>query len=740
MLAALIGLDPSAGYEPDESDARQLRERITQTTIDLLGSFVSSSGTVLLAEDVHWFDDESRDLLATLIRDQSPSVLILLTSRNRADAPRGDRSVVLEPRPLDQPGRLTMLRHVAGGALEPDVLLDLARRSDGVPLYLEELGRSALHPATDAPMPGNPGGSEVPDMLYEALVARLQVDVNGIALAAAAATIGREADHDLLVRVGGLGVDALEAALDALVQALVLEPLDDESRRYRFRHELLRAVAYDLQPPSRQRDLHGRVADALVDAPDADTVDWAIVATHYELAGRPMDAVNAYDDASAVARRRGALIEARALLGRAIEVAAQAQADAEREVDLRLRRGFLSVSLEGNTSAQAAEDYERCLELAVDAGPNEALLATLNALWTYYCAKGELDRAGELLELISQHVGPEGAAARFLTTVGKTVVAMYRGDNRTALQLGEQALASEGAFDLAAARSEWWFMPLDPVGSCHTYLGMTKLLQGDAAGALEHQRASLRAVADLPFPTGAFSRAGYDALAVWVLCELGELSGAAALLDEVEEARRPARLRPVDHRRHVAARAARRPRSARARCRRRSRHPVPPRRSARRRTDDVEDGRAVGLRHLLHDHPGRVPRSRRRGRCGARRLRGGARHLLVVGHGLLRRGDPAPPRPPPRGPCRARPRSAGRARPGPRTGDGRLRDARGPRPDGAHRRYRTAARRAQRGSRPTRPIPSSKRPGHFWPQTRPSSLTASRSSTSSASTRRCARG
>ena len=85
---------------------------------------------------------------------------------------------------------------------------------------------------------------------------------------------------------------------------------------WRFRHQLLREVAYELPPPSVRRILHSRVADALVG--DSDHPDWHLVALHYEHAERFDEAANAHRQAATDARRRGALDEARACLTRAI--------------------------------------------------------------------------------------------------------------------------------------------------------------------------------------------------------------------------------------------------------------------------------------------------------------------------------------------------------------------------------------------------------------------------------------
>ena len=157
-------------------------------------------------------------------------------------------------------------------------------------------------------------------------------------------------------------------ALGTLCVQGVLEHRDTGQGQYRFRHELLREVAYELQPPSRRQLVHGKLADALTSAAVGDdVVDWGVVATHYERARRPGEASDAHERAASAARMRGAFAEARGYLDRAIELlTSDIDHDLERdlhEVRLRLQRGYLAVSEEGHASPAAAADYQRCMEL-----------------------------------------------------------------------------------------------------------------------------------------------------------------------------------------------------------------------------------------------------------------------------------------------------------------------------------------------------------------------------------------
>src|SRR6476620_4959108 len=170
-------------------------------------------------------------------------------------------------------------------------------------------------------------------------------------------------DRDLLRCVVDLSDDVLDGVLGELEDARVLEPSGTSG--WRFRHELLREVATELVPPSVRRSLRAKVADALVEDTGGDP-DWQLVATHYEQAQNTFEAVSAYQRASADARRRGALAEARGYLTHAlVQVDKQPPGRARdvREMAVRMERGFLASAAEGPLNRATAVDFEECLRL-----------------------------------------------------------------------------------------------------------------------------------------------------------------------------------------------------------------------------------------------------------------------------------------------------------------------------------------------------------------------------------------
>ena len=315
-----------------------------------------------------------------------------------------------------------------------------------MPLYIEEIVTKLHEQPSDGAR-----WARVPDALYEPLFARLRASDVTIQVVEAAATIGREFDRDILRSVLDMTGSDFDDAIRDLENALVFEPTTMDS--WRFRHQLLREVAYELPPPSVRRILHSRVADALVgdsDHPGLASGRPSITST----AERFDEAANAHQQAAHDARRRGALDEARACLTRAIaqiERAAPGAARDRREVRLRLRRGFLASAAEGTASSQAAADFERCLELAGTDLREADLVATLTALWAYYLPRGDLRRTIQVSDSIRRQIPTDRRWFRRLNNTAYGMVAWYSGNFADARKLLE-----EGISGVASPRSSRW--------------------------------------------------------------------------------------------------------------------------------------------------------------------------------------------------------------------------------------------------------------------------------------------
>jgi len=530
-LAAVLEIDPSAGYDPLAAEGRALEEQLAKAAADYIAACTAGQPAIILAENLHWFDNASRELLETLMGAGPGSVLLLGTSRSHETG----SWETIELQPLTPPARLALIEALQEGVSEPERLA-LAARSDGIPLYLEELVRAgqAKHragAADAAPIPGS-----VPNVLYEPLVARLYATPMALPVAAAAAAAGQEVDRSLLLAAMDITEQALDSTVRDLLDARILEPVARRPGRYQFRHELLREVAYELQPPSWRRRIHSRLCDLLN---REEPGDWRILASHFERAERYDEAANAYQQTAELARRRGSLEEARSHLSQAIDLIALLPRDAERdnrEVQLRLRRAFLEMSAEGAGSTDAAADYERCLEIGGADPHGDAVFSTLVSLWSYYLSRADLDRARETTSTLRSALAGSRSYFRPQNLAGFGMLDWFAGSFASALDTLTSAVEQLAELDDPGDISQVWFVPIDATVAMYIFLAVARFMASDVAGA-EASLARARAIAEaLDFPQGPWSASYAHWLGSWMWIESGRVDDARYEVEQLQAA------------------------------------------------------------------------------------------------------------------------------------------------------------------------------------------------------------
>jgi tetratricopeptide (TPR) repeat protein len=521
LLAPVLGIGPESGYEPVRSSGGKLYEQIAAGIHDYVLACLGTGPGLLLVEDMHWFDEDTNEVVQALLREDSGRMLVVMTGRQLPSLP--DNTEVFDLKPLSDADAEKLIF-----ALDPAMQVDARRavldRCDGIPLFIEEVVAKLKEQASDA-------AESVPDTLYEALFARLRSSTNALFVVEAAALIGSRFDRRLLSSVVEMDKRQVDDVLQELGRGRVLQSVGKDS--WRFHHELLREVAAELSPPSLRRRLHSRIADALVATADEAAPEWPLVAHHFEQAERFDEAASAYQKASANARQRGALGEARIHLTRALENTGRLAPSQERdrhEIAVRLERGFLTSVAAGHTSIEAAAEFERCLQL-IGTGPSLELYGTFSALWSYYTSRGDLSRATQLVEALRSL---EDLSDWYTTAYNAIAgaLAMFRGQfdtARTALEAAAAALDRTGAPDMEEA----WYAPNDPIAGLHSEIGFIRFVQGDLAGA-EPAFARIKGRCEkLRFPHGPISLCYGQAREATARIEAGQLGRAAELIDEV---------------------------------------------------------------------------------------------------------------------------------------------------------------------------------------------------------------
>ena len=455
VAAAVIAALGGGALGP--GDAHRRRRMLVLELGDLIATLADESPTLLALEDLHWADDLALELLSQLAR-RLPDLPLLVIGTYRSDElfPRVPmrqwRSRLLSQRLADEV-RLRRLDADDVGAMTTlllgrpipaprDVVESIYRRSNGIPLHVEEL-LAASTGALDSP-----AGFAVPDTLREAVLRRASALSPGAAeLAGVAAVVGRSFDLAILIALAGRSAPDVAGALEELVERAFVEPTVDGW--YDFRHVLIRETLASAVPLARRRELHARVADLAVDRPDLGGA--AYRSGHEEAAGHDRAAhslaLEAADQAVSLSNHREAL----ALYRRAVR-RAPADLPADQLATLLVRRGVEASATDDNVTA--AQDLERAYEILIDIGQPLAAVEVLPRLVAarHLLGDGLAARTAVLeegLAVLSTAASPAGTAEAAAAR-GRLNAAL---SEATMLDLRLEASIGYGECALTAARA-----------------------------------------------------------------------------------------------------------------------------------------------------------------------------------------------------------------------------------------------------------------------------------------------
>ncbi len=386
--------------------AERRRDLLLDSLCDRLVALAATTPVLVLFEDLHWIDPTSLELIERLLGYiEGAQVLLLLTTR-----PEGEPSLAgyshmtrVTLSRLSKEAAEAIVIHRAGGIeLDGEIVRTILARSDGVPLYIEEMTAAILESGADA--------DSVPASLQDSLMARLDRLGDAKEMAQLAAVVGREFDHELLSAVAGNDA-GLEDAIDRLLRA---ELVFRRGRRYFFKHALVQDVAYQSLVRNRQKELHERIAEVLLGQfQDRTASQPELLAHHLERAGRTTAAIDYYARAADMASNRGANREARRYLERALKLVESLPPGAERdrrEVSSLTALGRITVALSGHASSATAEIYQHALTRCRAAGLGMAEFPIVLGLTVRAAVSGDehtaLDLARQLRKLADSDNDP----------------------------------------------------------------------------------------------------------------------------------------------------------------------------------------------------------------------------------------------------------------------------------------------------------------------------------------------
>jgi class 3 adenylate cyclase/tetratricopeptide (TPR) repeat protein len=435
VIASLLGIDADEPLAPEK-----FRHDLMEALHGWMLSLASEAPVVLAGEDMHWSDASTLELIA-LLQDRlaHQPVLIVLTRRAEPaiDLPS---SIELVLDRLNEEQTRVLTTHLAAGAgLSPDVLARVVERSDGVPLFIEELVAAA----------GESDAGGLPTSLHSLLLARLDRLGPARELAQIASVLGRSFPEPLLAAASDASPAELAEGLGRLRAARLIESsASGDGVRHQFRHALLRDAAYGSLLKSRRTQLHRNVAYALErQFPD-------LVASSPELLGHHLAhgegeellrAAHCFERAGRRAAASAALAEAAAHYRHGIELLADlapSEGRDRREMWLGILLANAMMGFEGVGAESLRPVWQRAIELGERVGDADELTAALNGLAVEEADIGNLDAAMELAVRqieIAEETGSRFARLRGEGTLG--MVLFYRGRGREALEHLRASLA-----------------------------------------------------------------------------------------------------------------------------------------------------------------------------------------------------------------------------------------------------------------------------------------------------------
>jgi class 3 adenylate cyclase/tetratricopeptide (TPR) repeat protein len=403
LLAAILSLPSEERYGPPAMSPRRQKEQTIRALVDLVEAIAHAGPTLLLFEDLHWADPSTLEVLGQLIpRVRDIPLLAVLTHRPEFAArwtAEPHVSAVDLGRLSPPQSRALVVRLTGGKSLPPGLLEQIVEKTDGIPLFVEELTRSILESgdlaeaATHYAYTAGAGGMIIPATLRDSLTARLDRLGPAKALAQIGAAIGREFSYELLAALEPMTDAALTARLAPLVESgLAFQQGTVPHAVYTFKHALVQDAAYDSMLKSRRQQLHQAIAETL-EARWPETADTApeLLAQHYTAAGQAEAAVPYWRRAGEVALKRFALAEAAAHLQAGLALVERLPAGAAREraeLELRTLLTPALVAVRGWAAPEVGGLLEPALALARSLRHRESYLPLLHGLWVHHMSAG----------------------------------------------------------------------------------------------------------------------------------------------------------------------------------------------------------------------------------------------------------------------------------------------------------------------------------------------------------------
>ncbi len=539
LMAQLLGIPPEAGYSPVALHPLTQKQRTLDILLALILVPTERRPTLLVIEDAHWVDPTSLELIGALMeRLTDRRLLVLMTARPAFRPPWQPRAslIPLTVSDLSAADTEAMIRGLTGGKRLPQqVLTMLVQKSEGNPLFVEEMTRMLLEAGwlverdgayeLTGPMPE----AAVPTRLQDLLRERLdRMEPEARMVMQLASVVGRDFIYELLTDVLPSEERTIRRGLQQLLDAGLVFATGSG---FTIKHELIKDVAYESLLKRSRQQYHERIALALEGAfaPIAQGQPERL-AQHWTRAGHALRAVPYWLQAGQKAVASSAVEEAATHLRLGLELLEGQPASLERdrlELDLLSTLGTALTIQKGWAAPEVADAYSRAHALTERVGDSPTLFWVLWGLWAFYLVKGDqtqgLQFAGRMMKF-AESLGDESLVLESDFALGLSHYYMGR------LALARVHLDRAVATYVPERHHANCFLSCQDVGvTSRSVAAMVRYLQGDTASAIECSDSAVALAAQLKHP---FSQAYALGCAAWFQSYRREPAAMAARAQE----------------------------------------------------------------------------------------------------------------------------------------------------------------------------------------------------------------
>jgi class 3 adenylate cyclase/tetratricopeptide (TPR) repeat protein len=411
FIASMLSIPCEERYGELPMTPQKFKDETLRTMVDLVEAAARKQPSVMLFEDAHWADPTTQEVADLLIdRVKDIPLLIVITHRPEFQSRWSEHGHVisLNLSKLTRVQSSALVSSVTGDkALPPALHEQILAKTDGVPLFVEELTKSIIESGelTDSgdryEYAGAASTVTIPATLRDSLMARLDRYMPVKEIAQIGAAIGREFSYELIAAVAPISRLQLDDALASLTDSgLAFRRGTPPEAIYTFKHALVQDAAYDSLLKSRRQDLHGKIARAIDEHfPNIKDTEPEVLAHHLGAASQIEAAAALWQKAGEQALTRLALTEAISHLNNGLELVATLPHSIERdaaELGLRAPLGTAWIALKGWAAPEVWSSFQPALSLAKSLESNDALLPILDGLFGNVFTRG---RAAEALPM-----------------------------------------------------------------------------------------------------------------------------------------------------------------------------------------------------------------------------------------------------------------------------------------------------------------------------------------------------